>query len=108
MAGLFRYLTWRDGKPTGGSKETVALAEKHQRPCLCVDLSGLSDEAAAREILEWLAPGGLTMPGLVVPPPNPVLNVAGSRESKAPGIQKRVRDVMRMVLKPPFYAVGAE
>ena len=27
------------GKPTGGSKKTVALAEKHQRPYLCVDLS---------------------------------------------------------------------
>jgi hypothetical protein len=48
------------------------------------------------------------MPGIVVPPPNPVLNVAGSRESKAPGIQQRVRDVMRIVLKPPFYVAGAE
>ena len=96
------------GKPTGGSKKTVALAEKHQRSCLCLDLSILTDEAAAREILEWLSPGGLTMPGLVVPPPNPVVNVAGSRESKAPGIHQRVRDVMRIVLKPPFYSAGAE
>jgi len=96
------------GKPTGGSKKTVTLAEKHQRPCLCVDLSTLSDEAAARYVLGWLSPGGLTMPGLAVPQPNPILNVAGSRESKAPGIQRRVRDVMRMVLKPPFYAAGAE
>ena len=96
------------GKPTGGSKKTRALAEKHDRPCLCVDLSAFTDEAAAREVLEWLSPGGLTSPGVAVPPPNPVLNVAGSRESKAPGIQQRVRDVMRMVLKPPFYVVGAE
>ena len=96
------------GKPTGGSKKTVALAEKHQRSCLCVDLAALTDEAAARGVLEWLSPGGLMRPGIVVPPPNPVLNVAGSRESKAPGIQQRVRDVMRLVLKPPFYVAGAE
>lgn len=96
------------GKPTGGSKKTMALAEKHQRPCLCLDLSVLTDEAAAREVLEWLSPGGLTMAGLAVPQPNPVLNVAGSRESKDPGIQQRVRDVVGMVLKPPFYVVGAE
>jgi hypothetical protein len=96
------------GKPTGGSKRTVSFAEAHQRPCLCVDLSTLSDEAAARSILGWLSPGGLMMPGLPVPQPNPVINVAGSRENKAPGIQQRVREVMRMVLKPPFYVVGAE
>ena len=96
------------GKPTGGSKKTMALAEKHQRPCLCLDLSIMTDEAAARGVLEWLSPGGLIWPGMAVPQPNPVLNVAGSRESKAPGIQRRVRDVMRMVLKPPFYVVGAE
>jgi hypothetical protein len=96
------------GKLTGGSKKTVALAQKHQRPCLCLDLSILTDEAAARGVLEWLSPGGLIRSGMAVPPPNPVLNVAGSRESKAPGIQQRVRDVMRMALKPPFYVVGAE
>lgn len=96
------------GKPTGGSMKTVELAEKHHRSCLSVDLAVMSNEAAASEVLEWLSPGGLTMPGLVVPPPNPVLNVAGSRESKAPGIQQRVRDIMRMVLKPPFYVPGAE
>jgi len=96
------------GKPTGGSKRTVSFAETHQRPCLSVDLSTLTDEDAARSILGWLSPGGLMMPGLPVPQPNPVINVAGSRESKAPGIQQRVRDVMRMVLKPPFYVCGAE
>ena len=40
------------GKPTGGSKKTVALAEKHQRSCLCVDLAALTDEAAARGVLQ--------------------------------------------------------
>ena len=96
------------GLPSGGSKKTVALAGKHQRPCLCVNLDNMSDEWAARAILEWLSPGGLMMPGMASPQPNPVLNVAGSRESKAPGIQERVRQVMLMVLKPPFYAPMSE
>ncbi len=96
------------GKPGGGSKKTVALAEKHQRPCLSVDLAATTNEEAARAVLEWLAPGGLMMPGVPSPQSNPVLNVAGSRESKAPGIQQRVREVMLMVLKPSFYAPGAE
>jgi hypothetical protein len=67
-----------------------------------------TDEAAARGVLEWLSPGGMMWSGMAVPPPNPVLNVAGTRESKAPGMQQRVRDVMRLVLKPPFYVAGAE
>ncbi len=48
------------------------------------------------------------MPDVLVPPPYPVLNVAGSRESKAPGIQERVRRVVAMVLNPPFYVPQAE
>lgn len=96
------------GKPSGGSKKTVSLAEKHQRPCLCVDLAAMTNETAARAVIEWLSPGGLMMPGVSSPQPNPVLNVAGSRESKAPGIQQRVTATMLMVLKPPFYPQGAE
>lgn len=96
------------GRPTGGSKKTVSLAEKHARACLCVDLAAMDDDAAARTVLEWLHPGGLMMEGVPVPPPNPVLNVAGSRESKAPGIQERVRNVMKTVLDPPFYVPQGE
>jgi hypothetical protein len=96
------------GPPTGGSKKTRELAGKYGRPCLCVDLAVLTDEAAARLVLEWLSPGGLMSPALAVPPPHPVLNVAGSRESKSPGLQKRVAEVMRQVLKPPFYPTHGE
>jgi hypothetical protein len=96
------------GNPTGGSKKTVALADKHQRLCLCVNLDNVSDEWAARAVLEWLSPGGLMVPGGASPQPNPVLNVAGSRETKSPGIQQRVKQVMLMVLKPPFYPPMSE
>lgn len=96
------------GKPTGGSNKTVALADKHHRPCLCVNLANMSDEWAARAVLEWLSPGGLIVPGAPSPQPNPVLNVAGSRESRSPGIRQRVKQVMLMVLKPPFYTPMSE
>ena len=96
------------GEPTGGSKRTVTFADSHRRPCHCVDLSTRSDEAAARSILGWLSSGGLTRSDMPTPRPNLIVNVAGSRESKAPGIEKRVRSVMHMVLKPPFYIAGSE
>lgn len=91
------------GRPTGGSKKTVALAEKYGHPCLCVDLATTTDEQAATAVLQWLSPGGTMMPGSASSQPYPVLNVAGSRESKSPGIQQRVTDVMLMVPKAPFY-----
>jgi hypothetical protein len=96
------------GQPTGGSKKTVEFAEKYCRAFLCVDLATLTDEEAARKVLWWMSPGGLIMDGIPTPQPFPVLNVAGSRESKAPGIQARVREIMLMVLKPPVYPPGAE
>jgi hypothetical protein len=96
------------GKLTGGSKKTVEFAEKYQRPVLCIDLAAMTGEQAVHAVLEWLSPGGVMMPNMPLPQPFPVLNAAGSRESKAPGIHERVRKVMMMVLKPPFYPPGAE
>lgn len=43
-----------------------------------------------------------------VPKPNPVLNIAGSRESKAPGIQKRVRTVLEILFDKGRFWPGAE
>jgi len=96
------------GGPSGGSRKTVEYAERHRRPCLCVDLAAVTDEMAAVAVLQWLSPGGLMMEAAPLPPPDPVLNVAGSRESKAPGIQARVKRVMKLVLRPPFYVPTPE
>lgn len=35
-----------------------------------------------------------------------VLNIAGSRETRAPGVRERVKDVTRLVLNPDFCPVG--
>jgi len=68
------------GVPTGGSKRTVGFAKKHNRPCLCVDLNS-SSGSIKTQMAQWLNSLGVDV----------ILNVAGSRESKCPGIEERVR-----------------
>jgi hypothetical protein len=76
------------GKPDGGSRLTIDFAKKHQRPWLAVDLLQ-PREAAAAKVVRW---------GKRRLPDGAVLNVAGSRRSKAPGIHLAVRRVIVDVL----------
>lgn len=69
------------GKPVTGSALTVKLAKKHQKPFLYVDLGLEQDHVAL--IVDWLIEWDIK-----------ILNVAGSRESKAPGIYERVKGVL--------------
>lgn len=75
------------GKLGRGSKRTVDLARKHGRPHLHLALGGLDDGRAAVLLEKFLRSGGFRR-----------LNVAGSRESKEPGIYKRVMAVMELAL----------
>jgi hypothetical protein len=70
------------GQPDRGTALTIELAAKYQRPCLCVDL-GIGTPAAVRF---WIELSGIE-----------VLNVAGPRESAAPGIYTRAQAFMREV-----------
>lgn len=84
------------GKPTGGTKLTIALCERHGRPHLLVDLGVLRESQAISLISSWLrgipADGGGNVPAVRV------LNIAGSRESKAPGIAASVKRILTNVL----------
>ena len=71
-------LVMTSGKPTGGSKRTIDFAKKHGRPWHHLDM-GKSMDAEVQETVAWLKEAC---------PDNCVLNVAGTRESKKPGIQK--------------------
>jgi len=82
------------GKLSGGSLRTLEFAQKHQRPVLHIDIGKYSREEAVKSIVKWLAEKA-TKP---TPPRNCVLNVAGQRESKAPGIQEKVTAIMVDVL----------
>ena len=76
------------GPPEGGSQLTIELAQQHKKPWLALDLTQ-PHEAVADRLIRWIRrrlPDGA------------ILNVAGSRRSKAPGIHMAVKRVVRRVL----------
>ncbi len=75
------------GLLTGGSAKTWETAHHVQKPSKWINFNQVSDMEAAAEIRSWL--------DRVKPR---VLNVAGNRESKAPGIAERVRHVLVVAL----------
>ncbi len=77
-----------NGAPTGGSKKTAEFAEKHGKPYICLDTEKPDLETTER-LIDWTR--NLRNPQIV-------LNVAGSRESKAPGIQKQVANIVRNLI----------
>ena len=81
-------LIFSRGELSGGTALTLALARRFGKPYLWIDLSDQSPADAAREILAWLA---RRRPQ--------VLNVAGPRESTAPGIYSLVRRVLLIALR---------
>ncbi|HUJ58320.1 MAG TPA: putative molybdenum carrier protein [Kofleriaceae bacterium] len=75
------------GAPGGGSALTLAHARKLGRPVLHVDLAAVDHEQAAARVRAWCADESIA-----------VLNVAGSRESQAPGIAGAVREIVARAL----------
>lgn len=75
------------GVPLGrGSKLMVSLCEKYRKPVCVIDAQKLTEEEAADRIVEFIND---TDPK--------VLNIAGSRESKAFGIEAKVERVILRV-----------
>ena len=74
---------------TGGSLLTQDLATRHKKTFMRINLDRLGDNVAADCIKEWLTKN-----------PVNVLNIAGSRESKEPGVvEKRVKSILLKVFK---------
>jgi hypothetical protein len=65
---------------TGGSLKTIGFAKKHRKPCLHLSKDGDGQDAALRK---FVVEHGIR-----------TLNVAGSRESKEPGIHDWVMGVL--------------
>ena len=76
------------GAATGGSALTLTAARKIRKPVLHVDLATLGVEAAADRVRGWCVERSIA-----------ILNVAGSRESKAPGIGDEVRRLLVRALE---------
>lgn len=75
------------GKLSGGSALTKALAAKHRRPCLHIDLDSLEISDAAGAIINWLDAREIR-----------VLNVAGSRASEDPAIYEETKKLLKVVI----------
>jgi hypothetical protein len=70
-------------KVTGGSLRTIEFARKHLKPCVHVASQGDFSENPALRLQEFVAENGIKR-----------LNVAGTRESKEPGIHQWVMQVI--------------
>ena len=68
---------------TGGSLRTIEFSKKHGKPCIHISLSGGSLFDPALQLQEFVKKHGIKR-----------LNVAGSRESKEPGIHRQVMKVL--------------
>ena len=82
------------GKLAGGSLRTMEFAKKHKKPVLHIAIDEYSKNDTVHFIRRWFE-GDITKP---TPPSNCVMNIAGQRESKAPGIQDMVKAIMADVL----------
>ncbi len=76
------------GKISGGTALTLRRAKEHGKPYLHINLESQSEDRAVQVVSSWL---DQVKPG--------VLNVAGSRESKSPGVYGRVYRVLRKSVK---------
>ncbi len=76
------------GAPMGGTRLTCEIAQSMRRPLLVVDLNETDDEDPVDTIVIWLK--------RVHPR---VLNVAGPRESGAPGITEQAKTLLRLAFE---------
>jgi len=85
----------------GGSLRTLEFCREHAKPWHHVALANSRRETAVKEIVAWLA-GDPAFNDYEFydtrPPASGILNVTGSRESKAPGIADAVKRIIVAVL----------
>jgi hypothetical protein len=74
-------LTW--GRPMGGTLLTLKIARKHHKPFLLIDLAEATDDTRVRY---WIQNTAIQ-----------ILNVAGPRESEAPGVHNRALTFLREI-----------
>jgi len=75
------------GTPTGGTAQTIDVAARLGKPCLTLDLDS---QPHASAVQAWASVYHVT-----------VLNVAGPRESKCPGIYAQAAHFLRSVFSSP-------
>lgn len=81
-------LVFTSGKPTGGTAYTLKCLKKHKKEYLLIDIKDKTDYEIITAVKNWLAENKPE-----------VLNIAGPRESKVPGIYKRVFEILKEVFQ---------
>lgn len=81
-------LIFTAGKPDGGTKLTIKLLRKHCKHSLLIYLGNAGEDKVVEQVKNWLCK---------LEPR--VLNVAGPRESKSPGIYTQVFDILITVFQ---------
>jgi hypothetical protein len=81
------------GRPSEGTAFTIAGARRLGKPCLVLNLSDRPNPLIARQ---WLTEQSIR-----------ILNVAGPRESKCPGIYREVKTFLAPALAPDRQGVTA-
>lgn len=81
-------LIFTNGQLSGGSALTKKLATQHGLPCLHIDLKTTTIPEAISFIRTWIQDNKIA-----------VLNVAGSRESKRPGIHDTIHNILLDVIE---------
>ncbi len=76
-------LIFSHGELRGGSRFTEEMTEKHNRPCLHIDLNRVNQFEAAQKINTWIDQNKIQ-----------TLNVAGTRASEDPAIYRAVMKIM--------------
>lgn len=74
------------GTPPNGTAYTIEVAARLKKPCLILDLL---DQPAPSVVREWVMTHKIR-----------ILNVAGPRESKFPGIYTQAKQFLRLALYP--------
>jgi hypothetical protein len=72
-------LTW--GPPSGGTALTLKVAKDYRKPYIVIDLNG---EGTAANVIKWAKIHQIR-----------VLNVAGPKESKFPGIYEKAKEFLK-------------
>lgn len=94
-------VVFTDKGATGGSLRTLEFCLKHRKPRLHVSLASTRRDRTVGDIVAWLS-GDSAFNDYedyeAKPPADCTLNVAGSRESKTPGIADAVMRIMVDVL----------
>jgi len=93
-------------KMSGGSMKTMEFCKKYKKPVLHISINNYNRQEIVDLVAKWFN-GNVSKPA---PPDNCVLNIAGTRESKAFGIEQMVMvlmvDIISVVNGKLFYPLG--